>query len=411
VDGKRVDTFDNVLYKAPISKCYSVLAKDCSSERPQFSVLMKSLQSSSSSGQQQLDQSQLAKKIKVITPEQIIECEPKNIQDPQGALKCKVDGQPISGEEQREMSVEYDNEEKTSCTINVPGVQVRFNGQKCVIRISNAYKEGQCGLCGHYNDEQEDEWRMSNNKQTNDLGEFHRSFSIQNEQECSEQERNDFYKQHEGKFSVEQRQQKRRQNKWAQNGGDDEGYYSDQQQIGGQHIQSQEQEYGRIRGNGFSSEQQRDQQDQSEEQSWWGMQKQRNSNWRRQQQNGQQQKQQGSQEQGEEPVKKTKVIEYNQMICFSTSPVKQCPEGTHPAQERDQQQQTSDYSGGSSQEQKQQGQQKPGQKKMQFACLPRSSIEARRLQRQARQGVVVDVSAYTPSFVESVKQPQRCVRY
>lgn len=43
VDGKRVETFDEVLYKAPISTCYSVLAKDCSSERPKFVVLMKKL--------------------------------------------------------------------------------------------------------------------------------------------------------------------------------------------------------------------------------------------------------------------------------------------------------------------------------------------------------------------------------
>lgn len=398
-DGKRVDTFDNVLYKAPISKCYSVLAKDCSNkDQPQFSVLMKSLQ------QQGNPDEQSAKKIKVITPEQIIECEPKQINNPDGPLKCKVDGQPISGDEQREMSVEYDNEEKTSCTINVPGVQVRFNGKKCVIRISNAYKQGQCGLCGHYNDEQGDEWRMSNNEQTQDLGQFHRSFSIQDAGECSEQESNDFYKQHEGKFGVEKRQkgrQSQQQGKWAENDGD-EGYYG--------HIHSQEQDYSggnrRIRGTGGSSS---SEQQQDEEQSWWGLQKQRPS-WRQQQQKNRRQGQ-GSQEQEEtvEPVKKTKVIEYNHMICFSIQPVKQCPEGTHPAQ--DQQQGQIDYSNGSQEQQRQGQQQLQGQKKMQFACLPRSSIEARRLQRQARQGVVVDVSSYTPSFVESVKQPQRCVRY
>lgn len=43
IDGKRVQTFDNVFYKAPISTCYSILAKDCSGEQPQFAVLMKKL--------------------------------------------------------------------------------------------------------------------------------------------------------------------------------------------------------------------------------------------------------------------------------------------------------------------------------------------------------------------------------
>jgi len=257
---------------------------------------------------------------------------------------------------------------------------------------------------------------MSNNQQTSDLDQFHRSFSIQDNQECSEQERDDFYKQHKGKFQVDQRQKSRRnsqQGKWA-NGDDNEGYYSD---INASHINSQEEGYNRrIRNTGSSSSSQ--QQDRSEEQSWWGLEKQQQRpSWRRQEQQKQQQKGQGmqSQEYSEEPVKRTKVIEYNNMICFSTQPVKQCPEGTHPAQQQQdqQQQQGNDYSG-SSQEQQQRGQQQqqqPGQKKMQFSCLPRSSIEARRLQRQARQGAVVDVSSYTPSFVENVKQPQRCVRY
>lgn len=43
IDGKRVETFDQVMYKAPLSTCYSVLAKDCGREQPKFAVLMKKL--------------------------------------------------------------------------------------------------------------------------------------------------------------------------------------------------------------------------------------------------------------------------------------------------------------------------------------------------------------------------------
>jgi hypothetical protein len=92
------------------------------------------------------------------------------------------------------------------------------------------------------------------------------------------------------------------------------------------------------------------------------------------------------------------VLEFNHKICFSVQPVKQCPEGTSPADENNSS--SEDYS------QKQQG-----DKKMQFACLSRSSSQARRLQRQARQGVIVDVSSQSPSFVESVQQPTQCVAY
>lgn len=43
-DGRRIETFDGVLYNAPITQCYSVLAKDCKNvEQPRFAVLMKSL--------------------------------------------------------------------------------------------------------------------------------------------------------------------------------------------------------------------------------------------------------------------------------------------------------------------------------------------------------------------------------
>ena len=44
VSAKTVDTFDGVAYRAPLSNCYTVLAKDCANrEQPKFAVLMKSV--------------------------------------------------------------------------------------------------------------------------------------------------------------------------------------------------------------------------------------------------------------------------------------------------------------------------------------------------------------------------------
>lgn len=46
IDGKRVKTFDGVSYSAPTSKCYTVLAKDCSNiNASKFAVLMKTKES------------------------------------------------------------------------------------------------------------------------------------------------------------------------------------------------------------------------------------------------------------------------------------------------------------------------------------------------------------------------------
>jgi hypothetical protein len=137
VDGRRVNTFDNVDYKAPISKCYSVLAKDCSSEEPRFVVLMKAL-----------DNQSREKKIKVITPEQSIECQPKNAGNNNNnmdeenrykrqKLQCKVNGQTVDehDNEIEDQTIEYNNNQKTDVTINVQGVSVRFNGVKAWIKV------------------------------------------------------------------------------------------------------------------------------------------------------------------------------------------------------------------------------------------------------------------------------------
>jgi hypothetical protein len=131
-----VNTFDDVEYKAPISKCYSVLAKDCSNEEPRFVVLMKAL-----------DNQSREKKVKVITPEQSIECQPKNSGNynnkdeenrykPQ-KLQCKVNGHTVDehNNEIEDQTVEYNNNQKTDVTINVQGVSVRFNGVKAWIKV------------------------------------------------------------------------------------------------------------------------------------------------------------------------------------------------------------------------------------------------------------------------------------
>lgn len=40
IDGTQVRTFDDVAFKAPITQCYTVLAKDCNPDS-RFAVLMK----------------------------------------------------------------------------------------------------------------------------------------------------------------------------------------------------------------------------------------------------------------------------------------------------------------------------------------------------------------------------------
>ena len=41
IDNRRVRTFDDVIYGAALPKCFTAIAKDCTSEEPRFAVLMK----------------------------------------------------------------------------------------------------------------------------------------------------------------------------------------------------------------------------------------------------------------------------------------------------------------------------------------------------------------------------------
>jgi len=365
VDGKSVETFDGVLYKAPISNCYSVLAKDCTNEeQPQFAVLMKNV-----------DPEGQEKKIKVVTPDQTIECQPKPTASNGGKqIRCKINGKSVNpGEEENSAEqsgvVEY-NEKQNDVTINVQGVSVRFGCwcalcrcQKVWLKISNEYKNGQCGLCGHYDDQPDNEWRMSNNELTNDLSQFHQSFSWQNNDDCTSDDQKNFYSKKE-KFAPIY-----------------DSFDEDDQQMDEQEREWQSGAY-----------------DDSEE-NQWGFGKQSSRSKKRQQQQQQQRRAgRNSQDETQEPVKQTKVIEYNHKICFSVEPVKQCPEGTAPASNNNNNNDDEDDD-------------QSTDKKTQFACLSRSSIDARRLQRQARRGVIIDIPDQAPSFIENVKQPLRCVQY
>jgi hypothetical protein len=159
VDGRRVSTFDEVTYKAPLTKCYSVLAKDCSSQgQPRFAVLMKKLEGDD-------------KKVKLIAGKQIIEVQP----DKNGKLIVKINGDRMKEEELADYGIDYSENE---VNIETRDVSARFNGKKIWIQLAQTHKNTQCGLCGHYNDDAEDEFRMANNEHARELKDFHKSYTV-----------------------------------------------------------------------------------------------------------------------------------------------------------------------------------------------------------------------------------------
>uniref|UniRef100_A0A914PML8 VWFD domain-containing protein n=1 Tax=Panagrolaimus davidi TaxID=227884 RepID=A0A914PML8_9BILA len=81
VDGRKIKTFDSVTYKAPIGRCYSIIAKDCA--RKSFAVLMKTL-----------DEETDAKNIKIVTAKRTIEVELIRQK-----LVVKVNGENVTDED------------------------------------------------------------------------------------------------------------------------------------------------------------------------------------------------------------------------------------------------------------------------------------------------------------------------
>lgn len=161
----KIQTFDGVVYKAPLTKCYSVLAKDCGNKNPRFAVLVKKLQ----------DQE---KALKVITRGNVIEVQPE-----QRKLIVLINGKHETNEDTLQ---EYG----IDCTKDIVRIAnkdltVRFDGKEVSVKIASTHKNTQCGLCGHYDDDTENEFRMGNNELTSDLKNYHKSYSLVDD-ECRE---------------------------------------------------------------------------------------------------------------------------------------------------------------------------------------------------------------------------------
>jgi hypothetical protein len=170
VSKDRVRTFDKVKYNVPLTTCYSILAKDCSGyEHPAFVVLMK-----------KIDQNREHKKIKIVTQEKQIEM----WMEQNGQFKIRVNGKSVPTTEIEQHDIHQEGESTFVVQLPTIGVRVTFDGFGAVIQMSHMYKNAQCGLCGHYNDEKTDVFRTASNELTDDLTTFHRSYLQTDDSEC-----------------------------------------------------------------------------------------------------------------------------------------------------------------------------------------------------------------------------------
>nr|prf vitellogenin:ISOTYPE=6 [Caenorhabditis elegans] len=164
VKSTKINTFDQVAYRNQFTPCYSVLAKDCGSEKsePRFVVLMK-----------KINEKKEWKNVKVVYGENEIE-----MYKTEEGLICRVNGeeieyQPESEIEKKQYNIIWLN--KNTLKFDSDDVTVQFDGVNARIHLSALYRNQQCGLCGHYDNEKETEFYDAEN-QENTIPKFAKSY-------------------------------------------------------------------------------------------------------------------------------------------------------------------------------------------------------------------------------------------
>jgi hypothetical protein len=139
-----IETFDGRRYSIPLTTCYSVLAKDCSEEK-RFVVMMKKLRDGSEE-----------KKVKILTRTKKIVMEPSRESD--SLVKVLVDDQPIRIDDFSPIV----RREGPYVKVDLPedDVKVYFDGYTVYVKVSPFMQGRQCGICGHFDREPENEYEF-----------------------------------------------------------------------------------------------------------------------------------------------------------------------------------------------------------------------------------------------------------
>jgi hypothetical protein len=185
----QIRTFDGQQYRAPLTTCYSVLAKDCSNvEQPRFSVLKKIL-----------DKTTGESKIKVLTEE----CEIKVVRKEGDKFEVVINGETKTLPEYKRESVSTggqtciveSKDRVIKVTVPEVGIMVHFDGYTTEVGLPPIYSNMQCGLCGHYDGDsnEEEEFWTSEMKTSEPMSSFFRSYLYKDENcKLSEEEEKEF---------------------------------------------------------------------------------------------------------------------------------------------------------------------------------------------------------------------------
>ncbi|KAI1722720.1 lipoprotein amino terminal region domain-containing protein [Ditylenchus destructor] len=158
VDGSDLRSFNEVIYRSPLSTCYTVLAADCadvsaedketvaSSEdkiKPKFVVMMKRVGPAKENSRHNL---------KLITDQWTIEAERASTHEPgqKTPLDVTLNGMRVDSDvTEQPFSLEFMDSGKTQMRIHTPDVDLIFDGKRLWIRVAGEHQNSICGLCAH----------------------------------------------------------------------------------------------------------------------------------------------------------------------------------------------------------------------------------------------------------------------
>jgi len=176
ISSRLIDTFDNVQYTVPLTTCYSVVAKDCSDES-KFAVMVK----------KQSQESEL-KQVKIVTRHHRIVLMPTS--EDSNKIAVEVNGRRYNNAEEVEDIKEHGHtlvrvdKEGPYVKVELPetGIRVFFDGYAANIKMSHMYRNTQCGLCGHFDMEEQDEFRNPDFTEEDDVRQFHLNYMVKDGQ-------------------------------------------------------------------------------------------------------------------------------------------------------------------------------------------------------------------------------------
>uniref|UniRef100_A0A0K0CZE1 Vitellogenin domain-containing protein n=1 Tax=Angiostrongylus cantonensis TaxID=6313 RepID=A0A0K0CZE1_ANGCA len=160
VKSTKVRTFDDLVFRAPLTNCFSVIAKDCS-EEPRFAVLLRKIQKNAEENE-----------LKIINERQ----EVIKVRMVDGRLRIFVDNEEVDRDSVQSYNIE--KIEDNMVRVKLEDLEVRFDGYVTKVYIGKHMSQRQCGLCGHLDEDKENEFYTPNKEYTSDIEEFHKSYLL-----------------------------------------------------------------------------------------------------------------------------------------------------------------------------------------------------------------------------------------